>query len=211
MLIFGSGEPVSRLRRALDLKGKVNLGIDETIVPVLNIFNATEPPFRRTGVRWYQNINVPGVAGELGRVRIFHQLPIDQLIDTFHFIVETAAISPRFIVGAGPSGAAGGSNVRTTEIVRVDSGGVPSRALPILTLADTVTPTSLSQEFFEVVSQADETHIVKNDLVLPAQPDRADPITNAPTITIEGDVAGLAFRVSLSGLYWDSLPLNDRT
>jgi len=62
-LIFGSGEPVSRLRRSLDLKGKVNLSVDEIIVPTLTVFDATRPPFRRTGIRWFADVNVPDVVG----------------------------------------------------------------------------------------------------------------------------------------------------
>jgi len=210
-LIFGSGEPVSRLRRALDVKGKVNLGVDEIIVPTMQLFDATEPPFRKTGVRWWAKLQVASVVGELGRVRIFHELPVDQLID------KIVATSPGgntmdIIVGAGPAGIAGGLAVRTTEIVQVDSGGVVSRPLPILTFIDSVTPTSLSQEFFQVnFPNTPETRYLENlDIVLPARANPG-PITNAPCITIECTRAQFAFTVSISGLFWDSLPLDART
>lgn len=208
---FGSGEPVSRLRRSLDIKGKVSLGVDETIVPILKIFDSTEPPFRRTGVRWFAELAVPAVVGELGRVRIFHQLNIDQLIDHIHFHTTTAG-NHEFFVGAGPAGAVGGVPVRTTEIVQVDSGGIPSRPIPILTFVDSVTPTSLSQSFMSgrVIFDGTANVDFRMPLVLPAQP-AGGVLTNAPTITLEGGLVSEGFRCWVSGLYWDSLPLNHLT
>jgi len=210
-LIFGSGEPISRLRRSLDIKGKVNLGVDEIIVPTLLLFDSTLPPFRRTGVRWFIEVIGQAVAGEFGRVRLFHTLNIDQLVDQITF-QGTGAGALRFIVGAGPSGnAAGNTTARTTEIVNADNGGVISRQVPIQGFGDSVTPTSLSQIFHGVNCRTSETITLQTEIVLPAMPDIADPITNAPTLTIEGSAANVAFRIILSGLYWDSLPLNVRT
>ncbi len=210
---FGSGEPVSRLRRSLDIKGKVNLGIDETIVPVLNVFNATEPPFRKTGVRWFFDTQVGPSAVEFGRVRIFHSLPIDQLVDYIAVSSTAGAGFIDFRIGAGPAGAVGGSPVRTTEIMPVDSGGVISRPLPILIFVDFITPSSLSQLFGHI--GFDAASVVQGvwnlPIVLPAQPDRDDPITNAPTLTIECLKVNQAFRLMASGLYWDSLPLDSKT
>ncbi len=211
--IFGSGEPVSRLRRALDVKGKVNLQVDETIVPVLQIFDATAPPFRRTGIRWFLDATVGPIAGQFGRVRMFHTLPIDQLIDYISVSSVSGAGYIDFQIGAGPPGIAGGTAVRTTEIMRVDSGGVPSRELPIQFLADTTTPTSLSQLFGHLGFDADNEVPGKWELpiVLPAQSDRGDPITNAPTITVECLKVNQGFHFCASGLYWDSLPLDATT
>jgi len=209
-LIFGSGEPVSRLRRSLDLKGKVNLSVDEIIVPVITTFDATKPPFRRTGIRWHIVAVIPAVIGELGRVRIFHQLPVDQLID--RVIIASGDPDDFFVnIGAGPSGAAAGLFARTTEIMRVDSGGVISRQIPIQHVIDSVTPTSLSQTFATVFQQFAGTLDLPLEIVLPAQADPTDPVTNAPTLTVEAASNQVAFTVTVSGLYWDSLPLNALT
>jgi len=210
---FGSGEPVSRLRRSLDVKGKMNLGLDETIVPVLNVFDATEPPFRRTGVRWYFNVAIGPIVGELARVRIFHTLPIDQLIDGVSAFAAAGAGAIGVLIGAGGAAAAGGTPVRTTEIMPLDTGGVISRPLPILFLADTVPVSTLSQTFWATAFDADSVIPAEFNfpIVLPGQPDQGDPITNAPTLEIECQKVNQVLSVSVTGLYWDSLPLDART
>jgi len=211
-IIIGSGEPVSRLRRSLDVKGKVNLSVDEILVPTIEIFDATRPPFRKTGVRWFADITVPAVAAQLGRFRVFHNIVIDQLVDSIILTELTGSGAQQFRVGAGPAGAAGGLAVRTTEIMPLDAGGAISRALPILTLVDSITPTSLSQNFYTVTIGApgEESMILPVEIVLPAaKPD--SPITNAPCLTIETTSSNRPFHVSISGLFWDSLPLDSLT
>jgi len=212
-LQFGSGEPVSRLRRSLDVKGKLNLGLDETVVPVLNVFDATEPPFRRTGVRWFVNVAIGPIAGELARLRIFHTLPIDQLIDGISAFAAAGAGAIGVLIGAGPSGAAGGTPVRTTEVMPLDSGGVISRPLPIQVIADTVPVSTISQLFWATAFDADAVVPAEFNfpIVLPAQPDQGDPITNAPTLTIECQKVLQVLSISVTGLYWDNLPLNAKT
>lgn len=212
-LIFGSGEPVSRLRRSLDVKGKVNLGVDETIVPVLKIFDSTEPPFRRTGVRWFASVDFGPVVGEFARLRIFHTLPIDQLVDHITCFAKAGAGAISLRIGQGPAGVAGGTAVRTTEVMPLDSGGVISRELPIQFFGDSVTPTSLSDVFWHLAWDSDSVvpNLMDLPIVLPAQPDRDDPITNAPTLTMECSTTGQAISIAVSGLYWDSLPLDAKT
>lgn len=210
---FGSGEPVSRLRRSLDIKGKVNLGVDETIVPVLKIFDSTEPPFRRTGVRWFTEATIGPIVGEFCRLRIFHTLNIDQLVDTITVFAKAGSGAISMRIGQGPAGVAGGTPVRTTEIMPLDSGGVISRPLPILAFADTVTPQSISNVFWHLAWDSDSVvpGLMELPIVIPAQPDRADPITNAPTLTMECSSTNQTMSVAVSGLYWDSLPLDART
>lgn len=211
--IFGSGEPVSRLRRSLDIKGKVSLQVDETIVPVLKIFDSTEAPFRRTGVRWFTSVTFAPVVGEQPRLRIFHTLPIDQLVDRVEVFSRAGAGAQRVFIGAGPAGVAGGTAMRTTEVMPLDAGGVISRQIPILFFADTVVAPTLSQTFWSMAWDADSVvpGVFDLPIVIPAQPDQGDPITNAPTLTIEGDVVNQDVIISVSGLYWDSLPLDART
>jgi len=209
---FGSGEPVSRLRRSLDVKGKLNLGVDETIVPVLTIFDSTQPPFRRTGVRWFFHAGIGPIAAERGRLRIFNNSTIDQLIDRISVSSPSGSGVIFAQVGQGPSGEAPALPVRTTEIVEVDAGGVIARQIPILTFADTVFPTSLSTIFWTMSWDADNTipGLFELPIVLPASP-LDTPITNLSTLTVECDKVNQQIDVSVSGLYWDSLPLNART
>jgi len=213
-LQFGTGELVARLRRALDIKGKVSLGIDETVVPVFNIFDATRPPFRKTGIRWFADVLATGSAGNMGRVRIFHNTPSDQLIDGLIFSVTAGGTPPaiQFFVGAGPAGLAGGLAARTTEIVTLDAGGVPSRPIPIQTFVDDITPTSLSQNFYSVVgdTSGEGSVILPVEIVIPAAK-KDSPITNAPCITIEISATDQPFRLSATGLFWDAVPLDART
>jgi len=211
---FGTGELVARLRRALDVKGKVSLGVDETVVPVFNIFDATRPPFRKTGIRWFVDRLVPGGVGVMGRIRIFHNTQSDQLIDGFVFNIDAGGSppAPRWFVGAGPAGVGGGLAARTTEIVQLDAGGVPSRPVPIQTFVDTITPTSLSQNFYSVVvdTSGEGTVILPVEIVIPAAKP-GSPITNAPCITVEIAATDQPYRLSVTGLFWDAVPLDART
>ena len=213
-LVFGSGEPVSRLRRALDVKGKLALAVDEIIVPVLTIFDATRPPFRKTGIRWFADVLASGGVGTMGRVRIINPTNIDQLIDGFIFSVTAGGTPPalQFFVGAGPAGAAGGVPVRTTEIVVADAGGVPSRQLPITTLVDAITPTSLSQRFYSVVgdTSGEGSVILPVEIVMPGSK-KNTPATNTTAITVEISATDQPFTLSVTGLYWDALPLDALT
>ncbi len=207
-LIFGSGEPVSRLRRSFDVKGKVNLGVDEIIVPTVLLQDGTLPPFRRTGVRWWFATFIPAVVGEFARLRIAHPLPVDPLVEA----IEISSVSDGIIsVGQGPAGAVGGVAGATTEVVDANNGGVISRLLPILFLADSVTPTSLNRTFWQIGELAGVPGHFRLPIVLPAMANPEGPATNAPTLTLEHQSSNVGFFVSVSGLYWDSLPLNVRT
>lgn len=209
-LIFGSGEPVSRVRRGLDVKGKVNLGLDEIVVPVATTIDLTIPPIRRSPVRWWAFRSVPAIVGELGRFRIFHQNATDQVID---YISVTSSTGMSIRVGHGPGGDVNGLAVRTTELMDADTGGVISRPVGILTLADSITPTSIGTVLFGARVLPGSTAVIleRRALVLPAMPEPADPITNAPTLTIESLDANELFEVSISGLLYDAIPITFRT
>jgi len=139
---------------------------------------------------------------------------IDQLIDQFIFSVTAGGTPPaiQFFVGAGPAGAAGGVPVRTTEIMPIDAGGVPSRPIPITTIVDTITPTSLSQRFYSVVgdTSGEGSVILPVEIVLPAAK-RDSPVTNSPAITVENSATDQPYTLSVTGLFWDSLPLDALT
>ncbi len=208
-LTFGSGEQVSRIRRGLDVKGRVILGLDETVVPVVQVGDLTAPPIRRSPVRFWIGRGAAAVVGEFSRVRIFHQTAVDQLIDRIW--ISTAA-GQVVQIGQGPSGdATGAVAARTTEIVNADSGGVIARSIGLFSRVDSVTPSSLSGAFMRVLTSATETTYLPVEIVIPAMPDPTGPVTNAPTLTIEGTVANEQIDFTVSGLWYDALPLNFRT
>jgi len=51
MLEFNVGEIATRLRGALGVRGRIPLGLDEHVVPTVEVGNVSGPPFRRQGVR----------------------------------------------------------------------------------------------------------------------------------------------------------------
>ena len=208
-LTFGSGEQVDRLRRGLDIKGRVVLGVDEIVVPTVNVGDLTVPPIRKSGIRWYAAVNVQGVAGELGRVRVFHQLPVDQLIDTL--LINSNAVLP-YQMGGGAVGAAGGVAAFTSELVRLPlqggaGGGAIGRNIGIFTLVDSNVGNTVTQPFIRWRSLANVAEAVPGvEIVLPAVRDPAAP--NFSTFTVEALTANVTFNVTISGLYFDTLPLN---
>jgi len=50
--ILGTGEQSERLRRLLDLRGRIDTSIDETVVPTILVGDATGPGYRRSGRKW---------------------------------------------------------------------------------------------------------------------------------------------------------------
>jgi len=207
-LIFGSGEPVSRLRRGLDVKGKVNLGLDEIIVPVVTTLDVTQAPYRRSPVRWWAAAIIAAVAGERAQFRIFQQNTVDQLITGCW--CRTSA-SESLTIGQGLPGVAGGIPARTTEIVNADNGAVVSRQVNIQSDADTAIATAISNAFLIVQTSTAESIYYPLDLVLPAMPDPQDPITNAPAILFEIGGSNVTAVFTVTGLYFDAVPLDFRT
>ena len=210
-LTFGSGEQVDRLRRGLDIKGRVVLGVDEIVVPTVNVGDFTVPPIRKSGIRWWSTLTVAAVAGEVGRYRVFHQLPVDQLVD--RILLESDA-TLRVTIGSGVVGAAGGTAARTTELVNLPiqggaGGGAISRPVGIFALADSNVGLTGTDDLLAVQVIDPGTLQIPVEIVLPAVNDPAAP--NFSTLTIEGTTANVRFRVHCTGLYFDTLPLNFST
>ena len=212
-LIFGSGEQVDRLRRGLDIKGRVVLGVDEIVVPTVNVGDFTVPPIRKSGIRWWASRTIPGVAGERGRYRVFHNNPVDQLIDTIYLSATAAGLG--VTIGGGAVGAAAGATAAfTTELVSLPlqggaGGGAIARNLGLFTLVDSNVGATATQTLLNPTVPAVPMLAIPVEIVLPAVLDPAAP--NFSTLTIEGQSLNSAFRVTCSGLYFDTLPLNSRT
>lgn len=209
-LIFGSGEPIDRLRRAFDVKGKVNLAVDETIVPIILLQDASRPPFRKTGLRWWAPQVVASVVGELARYRVFHTFDSDQLIDQI-ILCNLMGFRNDFTIGHGPFGVAVASRARTTENVNIGNlGGIISKPTFIQSFADSVTPASIGSPLLEVSVPPNDSLIVPVEIVLPAAGPGAA-FGAASTLTIESAAAAVNVNITCSGLLFDSLPLNVRT
>ena len=210
-IIFGSGEPVSRLRRGLDVKGKVNLGLDEIVVPMALVSDFTGAPYRRSPVRWWAHSNVTGVPLLFSGFRLANTSGRDQLLDRIFVRTE---VDTRIGIGSGLGVApAAGTPARTTEIVAVPANatGDISREIPIEILPFTVTPSTI----FDVLVQANVPAVAGLDLsvqiVLPATPRPEDPLQNVTTLTAEIVNLDVNTTITFSGLYFDQLPLDLRT
>jgi len=209
-LIFGSGEPVSRLRRGLDVKGKVNLGLDEVIVPVVQVLDATAPPIRRTPVRWWSALLVVAVVADRGRFRISNHSPIDQLIDGI-WISPNATDNYTIGEATAIGGIVGSTAARTTELV-AGFGPNIGRPIPIFAFADSTLAASISAAMLRIrASSTVSAQKQEVEIVLPAAASPLVTVANAPTLTLEASTANQTFNVTMTGLYWDSLPLNVRT
>ena len=211
-LSFGSGEQVDRLRRGMDIKGRVVLGVDEIVVPTVNVGDFTGAPIRKSGIRWYAPQDIPAVAGELGRYRVFHQNAVDQLVDRI-YIATAGNIGVR--IGAGAVGAlAGALPARTTELVSLPlqggaGGGAISRPIGIFSLSDSNVGATVTNIMIRWEVESLQGSQLEVEIVLPAVRDPLAP--NFSTLTVESEVAASAFRVTCSGLYFDTLPLNVST
>ncbi len=77
-------ELVNRARRAFDLRGSLQLLVDEVAVPVVQIYDATQAPFRLDGIAWARAGSDPGTAGVYTRIEVtpqqFNTTVVRQLI-----------------------------------------------------------------------------------------------------------------------------------
>lgn len=195
-LIFGSGEPTSRLRRALDVKGKVNLGLDETVVPVVVVGEYQNAPFRTSGVQFFGALRVAGVAATSSRVRLNNLTDVDAVIRRIWLSNPVSAFQV-FHIGTGPVGVAGGSNVFTTERVDTFVLGTPSRQLGLNLIGDTISPTSLSRVFHRLSVPALTSLEVPCELVVPSR---------LGAITIETLGIQTNIEVGFEGVFIDDIP-----
>ena len=210
-IIFGSGEPVSRLRRGLDVKGKVNLGLDEIVVPMAIVSDFTGAPYRRSPVRWWANGNVTGVAGLFSGFRLANTSGRDQLLDR---IIVRTEIDTRINIGSGlPVAPGAGTAARTTELVTIAPAlpGSISRPVPIEILPFTVTPSSIFDIFLIATVPTVAGLDLPVEIVLPAAPRPDDPLQNVTTLTAEITNLDVNTTITFSGLYFDQLPLDSRT
>lgn len=65
-----SVELITRIRRALGIRGALDTPLDQTAVQTINVLDASGPPFRSNGYNWYLSFNRPAVAGQVNVVRV---------------------------------------------------------------------------------------------------------------------------------------------
>jgi hypothetical protein len=69
-LQFGTGELSARLRRFLNLRGRIDLGLDESVVPIAVVTNLDQPPFRSDGYLAHRFAIANGSAGQFAQAWI---------------------------------------------------------------------------------------------------------------------------------------------
>lgn len=113
---FGSGELADRMRRALDIRGRIPLAVDEVVVPVALVSEPQAPPFRISGRRcFFAAATAAGGAGTVFRARIMNPTQVDAILDRVQLWQEVGT-GFNWNIGAG-SGLAleTGANMWTFE------------------------------------------------------------------------------------------------
>lgn len=106
---FGSGELADRMRRALDIRGRIPLAVDEVVVPVALVSEPQSAPFRISGRRCFAGSS-PGAggAGTILQVRIQNPTQVDALLDSFEIYQDIATgFTYQLSAGSGVALAAG--------------------------------------------------------------------------------------------------------
>lgn len=71
MIDLGTGEIANRLRRALFVRGRIPMKLDESaLVPAAKVFDATRAPFRRRGIQGFGSLITTASVGNLSVVRL---------------------------------------------------------------------------------------------------------------------------------------------
>ena len=194
MIQFGTGELVTRLRRALDIRGKPDINLDDMVVPVVIVGEFQRAPFRTSGIHCFQSDSIGPGAGNFGRFRIENfDNPTDAVLVRVWLSNLSAAATQEFRIGTGPLALGGGTASFTTELVPDPVfAGIPSRTVPILLSTDQPGVTSITQRFIDVIALPGTTVMVPLELTIPAL---------SGTITIESSTTqepvGCAFEARL--------------
>lgn len=195
---FGTGELATRIRRALDARGRIPLTFDEVIVPVFQAVDGTRAPFRFSGRRAQTAQFQAAVAGQFARFILSNPTPIDQVlrrIIPFSANVATGVGA----IGVGP-GVTAGLPLFTTE--GVDAPNALLNAVGLTLTAGTVAATSIAQTLYQFsvppgggVTGGQPTDLDNLELVIPA----------AGALTIELFAVNFDARLTVVCDYYDDV------
>lgn len=142
---FGTGELATRIRRALDARGRIPLTFDEVVVPTFQVVDATRAPFRFSGRRAQTALFQAAVAGQFARYILSNPTPIDQVLQRI-IPFSAGAATTVGAIGIGP-GPTSGLPLWTTE--GVDAHTQLIAATGLVLNSTTVAATTIAQTLYQ--------------------------------------------------------------
>lgn len=199
-LPFGTGELANRLRRSLDLRGRIPLLIDEVVVPTMPVSDGTKAPFRTSGRRAGAFVFQAAVAGQFASFRIQNPTPVDAVLDRLSVFTASPAGSV-WAIGVGAGSVAGvGTALSTTELVDASQSLILSTGLSVV--AATAAASTLAVVLFggflagNGVSPPPSQDVYDLDLVIPA----------GGALTAEIFALNSDARLAVSCRFYDDIP-----
>lgn len=194
-LQFNVGEITERLRRALGTRGKTSYGLDETVVPVSLVMDASRAPYRRDERRWFMRPLSPAVAAQNSRVFLNNPTNQDMVIDWVTLALTGGAFTVFYGTGAGSLGVLTGFSTEGVTPQQVAAGTFSTPRGPGLLVAAGAGSVIVNL-FGEINATAAAAGAVQLflDLVLPA----------GCTIIFEGTVVNTPLQMTISGRTFDN-------
>lgn len=90
MYTLGTGELVERARRFLGLRGRIDLAMDQQLVPVVVGQDLAKAPFRKSGVRMWGGVDLLAAGANSAQVIVNHT-PSIQVLDQLRVTNRDAA------------------------------------------------------------------------------------------------------------------------
>lgn len=195
-----SVELSDRIRRSFGVRGSLSIGVDEVAVPTIQLFDASQAPFRSQGIRWWMNATQAAPAGQVPVISVVAAQPGTVLVDRVYAHITTA--SGVLAIGWGTDAWFPPNGAQSSEVVGFDPSNPAD--LPIRLVAATfASPYSGSAPFWAHRVSQFVPNLVEVD----------QPITQAPTappvvtslrilnLTAAGDLT-----VSVTGRYFPTNP-----
>lgn len=90
MYTLGTGELVERARRFLGLRGRIDVAMDQQLVPVVVGQDLSKAPFRKSGVRMWGGVDLTAAGANQSQMIVNHT-PSIQVIDQVRVVNRDAA------------------------------------------------------------------------------------------------------------------------
>lgn len=187
-----SVELISRFRRAFGVRGSLSISVDEVAVPTVAVFNASGPPFRRTGLRWSVSRILAPAAGQVGMVNVGpidgSSLVVDKLI-----VSNTSAAGVGFIWFTQPSPPTGA--IPDAFCPEFDVTTTTRGVVGVASFATTPAPSGVAPSESWALPAGGFADLVREIVILPGC-----------SLTVASDTVAQPFRLSISGLWFPSNP-----